>query len=81
MAEEIAKEGIIRVRRPERKFLLKIREGIFQYDDLMEMAQEKIEKINILFEKSDLPDVPDRGLAEELLIEIRKDFYGNTVKY
>ena len=75
MAEEIAKEGIIRVRRPERDFLLKIREGVFPYDDLMAMAQEKIETINALFEKSDLPNEPDRQLAEQLLIEIRQDFY------
>lgn len=75
MAEEIAKEGIIRVRRPERDFLLKIREGAFQYDDLMDMAQAKIETINTLFEKSNLPDEPDRQLAEQLLIDIRQDFY------
>jgi uncharacterized protein len=76
MAEEIAKTGIICVRRPERDFLLKIREGVFQYDDLMDMAQEKLENINTLFEKSDLPDEPDRQLAEGLLIDIRQDFYG-----
>ena len=80
MAEEIAREGIIRVRRPERNFLLKIREGAFEYDDLMDMAQEKIDLINTLFEKSDLPDVPDRQHAEQLLIEIRETFYKKYLK-
>jgi uncharacterized protein len=75
MAEEIAREGIIRVRRPEREYLLKIRSGAFEYDDLVHMAEEKALLIEELFEKSTLPDEPDRALGERLLVEIRAEFY------
>jgi hypothetical protein len=47
MAEDIAREGIVRVRRPERDFLLKIRGGEFEYDYLVKMAEEKLNKVAI----------------------------------
>jgi hypothetical protein len=75
MAEEIAREHKIRVRRPEREFLLKIRSGAFEYEDLVNQATEQAEKIYELFEKSDLPDAPDEAKAEALLIDIRKKYY------
>jgi uncharacterized protein len=76
MAEEIAREGIIRVRRPERDFLLNIRSGAMEYEDLVKMAEEKALMIDALFEKSDLPDEPSKALGEQFLVEIREDFYG-----
>jgi uncharacterized protein len=75
MAEEIARECKIRVRRPEREFLLKIRSGAFEYEDLVNQATEQAEKIYELFEKSDLPDAPDEVKAEALLVDIRKKYY------
>jgi hypothetical protein len=75
MAEEIAKEGKIQVRRPERDFLLKIRIGAFEYEDLVEKATEQAQKIYELFEKSDLPDSPDEVKAGNLLVELRKKYY------
>jgi hypothetical protein len=75
MAEEIAKEGKINVRRHDRDFLLNIRKGELEYDDLVKIADDKIANIHLLFEKSDLPDAPDRKRAEDLLIEIRSAFY------
>lgn len=41
MAEEIAREGIVNVRRGDREFLLKIRSGVFSYEELVELANEK----------------------------------------
>jgi uncharacterized protein len=76
MAEEIAREGIIRVRRPERDFLLNIRSGAMEYEDLVKMAEEKALMIDELFEKSSLPDEPSRALGEKFLVEIREGFYG-----
>jgi uncharacterized protein len=74
-AEDIAREGIVRVRRPERDFLLRIRQAAFEYDDLVKMAEEKMALIQDLFETSPLPDRPDETLAEQLLIEVRETFY------
>jgi uncharacterized protein len=75
MAEEIATFKKVIVRRPNREFLLKIRKGEFMYEDLVQQAEEKIERIKELYEKSDLPGQPDKKEAEVLLIRMRKDFY------
>lgn len=75
MAEEIATGHGIIVRRPNRDFLLSIRRGDFDYEDLVRQAEERVEKINLLFEKSDLPDRPDVGLVNEMLVGVRERFY------
>jgi hypothetical protein len=75
MAEEIAKFKQVNVRRPEREKLLKIRAGEFMYEDLVSEAEAKIERINELFAKSDLPDHPDLNESNKLLVSIREGFY------
>lgn len=75
MAAEIAQEKKVIVRRPNREFLLKIRFGEFEYDDLVQQAEEKIERIHELYEKSDLPERPDLKLGEKMLVEIRQEIY------
>jgi hypothetical protein len=75
MAEEIAKEGNINVRRQDRDFLLNIRSGAMPYEQLVELANQKIYEINALYEKSDLPEFPNHQKAEELLVEIRETLY------
>lgn len=75
MAEEIAREGRIFVRRTDREFLMKIREGKFEYEDLLAWAEEKVQYIEELFEKSTLPDEPDLEKLEELLVGVRDNYY------
>lgn len=75
MAIEIAQGQGIRVRRPNREQLLKIRKGEYNYDQLIAEAEEKIAQIDILFEKSDLPTEIDWAWANELLVEIREEVY------
>lgn len=75
MAEEIARDKQVNVKRFDREELLKIRAGEFQYEDLVQRAEEQMHRINELFQTSDLPDVPEHLPAERLLIEIRETFY------
>lgn len=75
MAEEIALYKKVIVRRPNREYLLSIRKGDFMYEDLVKQAEEKILKIQELYEKSDLPEIPDRNKAEGLLVRMREEFY------
>lgn len=75
MAEEIAVAGFIRVRRPNRDFLLRIRRGEFAYEELLRMADERIARIDDAFAHSRLPEEPDRNVLETALVEIREAFY------
>ncbi|MGI9243177.1 MAG: nucleotidyltransferase, partial [Verrucomicrobiales bacterium] len=75
MAEEIARDHTLSVRRPNPEFLMKIRRGEFEYDTLISMAEEKISTIRDLYLTADLPDAPDRDKAEATLIEIRNRAY------
>lgn len=75
MAAEIALYKKVIVRRPNRDYLLSIRRGDFMYEDLVKQAEEKIEQVKELYERSDLPEIPDKEKAEELLVKIREEFY------
>ena len=75
MAAEIGKTGIINVRRPNREFLLQIKKGVFQYETLVKLAEEKLNDIETIFSRSALPDKPNIEFIDNLLIRIRKEFY------
>jgi len=60
-----------------RNIQLKIRNEEFEFDDLMQMVEDKMEHIKAAYAKSVLPDRPDIHIAESLLVQIRKSFYGN----
>jgi hypothetical protein len=75
MAEEIALHQKVMVYRHDRDFLLSIRGGKFEFDDLIKMVEDKMEHIKEIYSSSVLPDRPDEQLAEHLLITIREQFY------
>ncbi len=71
MALEIAEEGELRVRRPNRDHLLRIRAGEFSYDELLAGAEKLLLEVEEAFANADLPDEPDETKANEVLVEIR----------
>lgn len=75
MAEEIACYRKVIVHRKDREFLLKIRAGEFEFSDLMNMVEGKMENMKIVYENSDLPEKPDEQRAQQILIEIREGIY------
>ncbi|MDJ1501015.1 DNA polymerase beta superfamily protein [Xanthocytophaga agilis] len=75
MAEDIAVHKKIIVRRPNREYLLQIRRGEYSYEELVALAEEKIQSIEMLFMTSDLPEQPDMSQVNELLILLRKQLY------
>lgn len=77
-AEEIAVHRRLTVRTPHREWLLRVKAGEFQYDDLLARAEERIARIQELYAKSDLPDAPDRGALNKVLVRIRKAWYEET---
>lgn len=75
MAIEILEQGKIIVYRPNREELLNIRQGVFEYDDLVQKAEEKIQYIEKAYENSVLPEEPIKEKIEKLLINVRKEYY------
>ena len=77
MAIEIAQEKRVNVHRPNREFLLSIKNGEFEYDELLELANQKQGEMEFAFEKSNLPESPNIDLINELLVRFRDKFYNN----
>lgn len=74
MAGEIAREGVLRIRRPNRDFLLRVRSGEFEYEELVARAEEQMADVVSAFEKSTLQEKPERDRVNRLLVEIRESF-------
>lgn len=76
MAIEIARHKKVVVRRPDADFLLSIKKGAYDYEELIEMAAAKYDEMEAAYAASDLPDAPDSGYLNDLAYEIRAEFYG-----
>jgi uncharacterized protein len=75
MAQEIGAGEGIKVRRDDAEELLSIRRGEVDLSKLIEMADQAIEEMDSIFDKSDLPEKVNQNLVNNLLIKIRKEFY------
>jgi len=75
MAKEILAKGKIIVKRPNRAELLAIRKGEWLYDDLIQMAENKMREVEKAYTLSSLPEAPDEVQIEALLVSLRKEFY------
>lgn len=64
MALEIAETGQLNVRRHNREFLLQIRRGDFEYEELVAEAEQMVTRAETAFAASALPDVPSKNAAE-----------------
>ena len=80
MAEEIAETGQLHVRRPNREFLLQIRRGEFEYEQLVADAEQLVTRVEAVFASSHLPDAPNKAVAELLLKQVRQTFYQGAEK-
>jgi uncharacterized protein len=78
MAKEIAVEKRVNVFRQDREFLLDIKGGKFEYEDLVNKADQLKNGLPELFEKSGLPDAPDANAINTLLVEMREEFYAKS---
>jgi len=76
VAKEIALEGKVNVFRKDRDFLLAIKEGKFEYDDLVKKATLLKEELPLLYQRCDLKEELRIENINELLIKMRKVYYG-----
>ncbi len=78
MAIEIGKEKKVNVQRPNRDFLLDIKAGKFEYEDLLQLADEKQLEMESAFENSTLPNEPDLDYINHLTFRLRDKFYNEN---
>jgi predicted nucleotidyltransferase len=76
MAKEIANGEGIKVRRLDRDYLLSIRRGEVDLETLIKEAEESIIEMDNIFDESNLPNKVNPELVNNLLVKIRKEFYG-----
>ncbi len=75
VAKEIATEGKVNVFRKDRNFLLAIKEGKFEYDELVQKAMLLKDELPLLYQNSGLMEGPDVEMINELLIKMREVYY------
>lgn len=75
MACEIGRDKRINVRRTNREFLLEIKSGKYKYDELLKMSEKLQFEMEKAFEKSTLPETPNREYINELTHKLRDKFY------
>lgn len=75
MCEEILTSGEVIVKRPDAQELLDIRNGKFSYDELMSWAQDQDKKMDELYEKSTLRKYPDLVTLNNLVIDIKLQYW------
>ncbi len=76
MAEEIMRDGIVLVQRPDAAELFNIRQGNVPYDIIEEYADTMDAKLDALYKTSTLRDKPDHKGIQNLYKDICKEFYG-----
>lgn len=77
MAREIGETRAINVERTDREFLLSIKDGEFEYDELVSKAEKLKDELSGIYEKSDLQEKPILAKVNGLLTSIRDKFYSN----
>lgn len=75
IAQEIALNKTITLKSKNIDFLLKVKEGYFDYDYLINLAEEKFEETNKIYENSDIKESINIEEVEKILIELRERFY------
>lgn len=71
-ALEIAEQKKINVRRPNAEYLISIRKGEVNLEEILAQAEKGIEEIKIAFEESNLPSKVNPDEVNQLLIEARR---------
>jgi hypothetical protein len=74
MSEDIASGRGIVVRRPEAAELIRIRRGEISLQELLENAENRIDKISKMYAESNLPQEPEKGIASRLNESVRRNF-------
>lgn len=75
MAKEIATEHTVNVLRKDRDFLLEIKQGKYEYDELVAQAEALRNELPLEYHNSGLPDTPNVEKIDEMLVAMREKYY------
>lgn len=76
-AEEILRDGTLNLKRNNREELLRIKAGEYEYDQLLNMADELLQKTERAWLNSKLPETPDEKRIEAILVIVRNELYSS----
>ena len=76
MAFDALVDKELTVMRPERQFLISIREGQYSYEEIVRMANEKFARIEEAYMRSDLKNKINYDFANNFYITILKTYLG-----
>ena len=77
MAKELAQgKGFNVVRDADRQYLLDVRNHKFEYDEVMEQVNKEVDEMKLAMETTSLPEKIDYDKVNQLLIKVRKEYYG-----
>lgn len=76
--QTILKDGIVPVRLPEeqRALVMEVKQGLWEYDKLMALADSLDKGLDDLYQKTSLPRTIDKSLMEALYVEMLENFFG-----
>ncbi len=75
MGREILRgEGVV-VKRPDRDYLLSVRNGAFEYDEIVACSDNLVAELETLYDDAPLPEAPDVEKIDALLVSIYRDFW------
>ena len=75
MAKEIGEDKGIIIKRPDYKYLLDIKKGNINLNDILKESSEIMDKLDKTFSNSKLPDDIDLKKVDSILYSIRNSFY------
>ena len=75
MAKEIGEDKGVIIKRNDFKYLLDIKKGNINLNDILKESSEIMDKLNDLFENSNLPDDIDLNKVNSFLFKIRNSFH------
>lgn len=78
MGMEILETGKVHVYRPDREWLLGVRNGLLEYEELLALAAEYEARLVTLQATSTLPEAPDVEQVEALVIALQEDYLWAT---
>lgn len=77
---DILENGIVPVKRPDKDYLMDIRNGKYTYEEIVAESEKLTNKVDEVSKKTKLPDEPNYLLAKEMMLEIYQNQWNLSIK-